>query len=357
MNITKPFENGILGLLAAEWTLQLKTPLIIRNGNKAALKIKPDDSEASKGRGLNLEMYWQGAAQLLDKPSQSKKYAEVMDFNYHFSINSGNVQVSYGIPASSIRGALRNNSIKRWVELENRDAFSLKKKEEMTKEEIKAKFQNAKSQLEERKNGWYNILSLFGSAFDTESPEETSLIWSGRLRLETMIDTDSPATNTVTYSGEPIKADDIPSNISLTISNLGPVDAVTMGAKRGGLHYWLEMNEGQNFKIHFKILNPNQNDLKLLELWQDEINEGFLLFGAGCGEDNGRAKIKEQKYKFFISKASRLYEQLKNMPNISLNENDVLEDIWLGVELSWEQLKTLKLEQLQKSKGETEDEQ
>lgn len=121
MTINKPFEHGVLGVLHGTWEIELLSPLAIRNGDKIAFKQK--EKRLAKGRGTNLALAWSQSETVL--ANQPDEYSKIADCNYHFALHHGQVHVEYSIPASSIRGALRNTAIKRWVEWSNRKTFSL----------------------------------------------------------------------------------------------------------------------------------------------------------------------------------------------------------------------------------------
>ncbi|GAJ16012.1 unnamed protein product, partial [marine sediment metagenome] len=197
-----------------------------------------------------------------------------------------------------------------------------------------------------------------GNAFDIDSKHDNLLTWAGRLRINVLLDNNT-TDKEITYCGKKVERTDAhaPQNISLNIANRGPIDPVTMGAKRGGLHFWLEMSEEQFFRIKFHILNPKLNDLKLLDLWTDEVNEGFLCFGASGGENNGRATIVEENYELFVSRASTLSSKIENSSLPKPSRSDLLlDDIWVGAKLSRKDLRTVGLENLLTLKGDNENE-
>jgi len=352
MSLPIPFEKGVLGVLNAEWRLKLETPLIIRNESKAAIKLQSEDQ--TKGRGTELEIVWLNSEEKLSSNTKGKKlYSELADFNYNFEVNGNRLRVEYSIPASSIRGSLRNSAIRRWIAPDYRNIFTLRKKDEIPKEEIEKQIMQAVKLLEDKKNAWFDILSLFGNAFDIDSKHDHPLTWAGRLKINVSLDNDTPDKE-ITYCGKKVERTDAhaPQNISLNIANRGPIDPVTMGARSGGLHFWLEMSEGQFFRIKFHILNPKLNDLELLDLWTDEINEGFLCFGASGGENNGRASIVEENYELFVSRASMLSTKIEDLGHPKPSRSDLLlDDIWVGAKLPRNDLKTVGLENLLILKG------
>jgi len=344
MDIKRPFEKGVLGMLSCTWDVVLQTPLVIRSAShKAAFKQQADKEK--KGRGMDVDFNWQNAESKLNKnDSKHKEYSEVTDLNYHFFIENNQMKVEYHIPASSIRGALRNAAIKRLVEQEVREAFTIKKA--MTLAEIEEKLNNARRQLEERKNGWFEILSLFGIAFDILPEDDNPLTWCGRMRLMTEMKKNS-INKPIECSGQQIQSADGPRNIKRHITVRNPLDRVTMAAKEGGLHFGSEMSEGETFQIHFHILNPKPSDLDLLKLWHDDINDGFLRFGGLTSQGRGRVKIENQSYRLFVSAASSLFAYLKSLGKSDIAKDTLYDGFWFGAELSYEELRKLDLMKLE----------
>ena len=125
MSLPFPFENGVTGILHVLWTVTLQTPLVIRSGTNASYKNKSDEHE--KGRNSNCEFSWK------DKTTgggESEKWSAVKDFNYDFIVgNDGNLEPRYSIPGSSIRGALRQWTIKTLIPDADKKLFSLLKLE------------------------------------------------------------------------------------------------------------------------------------------------------------------------------------------------------------------------------------
>lgn len=355
MTINKPFEHGVLGVLHGTWEIELLSPLAIRNGQEIAFRQKKKDLE--KGRGTHLDLVWQDATAVLErekrKAKKDREYSELADFNCHFVVQGSQVQTEYSIPASSVRGALRNTAIKRWVEWSNRKTFSLPNKEDKTIN-LEERMQRAKAELRESKNGWYDILSLFGCAFDLGQDSDNPLTWAGRLRLATKINSQA-AVNPLDYMGKALAANDVdgPQNLQREVAVRNPIDRVTMAAKDGGLHGWLEISPGQSFTFSFHILNPRPKDLELLDLWVDEMNQGYLRLGGLTSQGRGRVAVKTEDYELFVSKASVLADMLLSANKPPAEKKDPsLQGLWIGAKIKTrEELQSLGLENLPKLKG------
>lgn len=246
--IRQPFQKGVFGILKVNWTVKLETPLTIHNGKKAA--YKQQDANSSKGRGKHTEFAWAEAEQHLGHKKSG--WSELADLNYAFSIEQEQVNVHYTIPASSIRGALRNASVTAFTERDEWQCFNLPKKElspdKAKADERKRHIERALQHLHNQASGWYDILSLFGLAFELEEHKQQPLIWAGRLRLDTCLErpSDSRIDGKQYHDGGP---PDLKRHI--TVRN--PLDRVTSAAKEGGLHFTMEMSEGKPFTSILKF--------------------------------------------------------------------------------------------------------
>jgi CRISPR/Cas system CSM-associated protein Csm3 (group 7 of RAMP superfamily) len=342
--IKQQFEHGVYGMLHVDWTLQLQTPLTIHNGMKAA--YKQQDPHFQKGRGMQKDFKWQDADKLLSAKGDKKTgWSQVADFNYHFAIAGQHVSPEYAIPASSIRGTLRHAAITAFVERTARRDFMIPKKAESEdsskKAERKHQIDRTFQHLENQRSGWYNLLSLFGCAFDIEDAElkerlDDPAIWAGRLRLTTKL---APSANPGIDGIDPQKtAHDGPQNLKRHIIVRNPLDRVTAAAKEGGLHFSMEMSEGESFAVHFEILNPHHTDIGLLATWYEDIDAGFLRFGALTSQGRGRASITKETYTLYWSADRALAKQLNDLP-----KEDLFHEIWKGADLTLEQLQAFGL--------------
>lgn len=327
-----PFENGVESVLHVQWDMVTTTPLVIRNGEKA--KFAQDPQEYTKSRGRKPELKWL---------SDSKAFAEIAEFNYVFILNGDHLECEYHIPASSIRGALRNRAICRMVEYENRDAFSLQKKsnDESTEEmefeqsesltDLENRIAKARAQLEQQKNRWYDILSLFGIAFNPAEDPDDPMTWSGRLRVST--DAFS-AEGRLDYSGKQVPQSGGPQNASRSVAYRNPTDRTIQAAKStgGGLHHWIELDPDTKFTIHLCIRNVRKSDIGLLRFWKQEIQKEMLTFGALQSIGRGKVKITGDIYKLFTSPSAPVADELIKIATKShpAGDFDPLAEFWVG---------------------------
>ncbi len=353
MNLNLPFENGALGVLHGKWKLTLKTPLLIRQGaqpqSKAAFKQQPRHMQ--KGRGQEVALLWKNSGSKFASQSHGgdKEWSEITDFNYHFYVDAHNqLQVQYSIPASSIRGALRQWAIKNLIKRDDWNLFKLEKQADNSSPAVPDVLQKVWEHLRQHKNRWADILSLFGIAYDIDPNADTPLIWAGRLRLTTQVE-QTVSNKALDAVGKPITSTDGPQNIKRHVTVRNPLDRVTMAAKEQGLHFGLEMSEGETFEVEFHILNPKPTDVELINLWHTDIHNGFLRFGGLTSQGRGRVEIASEQYRLFVSSAAAaLHQQLKSLGKKDLAENDYFSQIWLGVELNRAELATINFASLEK---------
>lgn len=347
----KPYQQGVLGALWVQWLLELKTPLLIRANQTAAMR---QGIVGKKGRGTEVEIAWENAERKLEeKVKNQSKYSQLIDFNYHFAVQNRQVTPLYHIPASSVRGALRNAAIKRLVEIDNRRAFTLKIKKGQSMKELEEQVKKARELLEQQRDGWYDVLSLFGCAFDPLPGDTPPLIWAGRLRLDTALETASASPTIDCVDSE------VPSEVKNMRGHVmvrNPIDRVSMSAKEGGLHFALEMSPGQQFRISMHILNPCSSDTRLLNMWREDLNDGYVRFGGLTSQGRGKAEVVEENYRLYLSRSCALYPdiaaKLKTAGSTDLAKNDLLEGIWQGVELSLPELSELDFSKLKMPEGE-----
>ena len=185
MNTFKPFENGIQSTLHASWDLELITPLTIRHGSTVAWQSKPESLK--KGRNQEMQFSW---------ANPENDWSEVSDFNDCFSIIQDQLTVQYEIPASSIRGALRQWTIKNLIERQDWNVFDVPLKEELTDTDLPKYIERAQDNLKDKTKRWRDVLSLFGCAYDLDPEISDPLAWIGRLKVTTFI----PETENTDYT-------------------------------------------------------------------------------------------------------------------------------------------------------------
>ena len=342
MSIPIPFPQGLTSLLKCSWTLELITPLVIRASTNASIHNK--NRTQKKGREKQYDFRW-------EEPIDEKEWAAIRDFNYEFQAieNDDNgskdefklkLQARYSIPGSSIRGALRQWTIRALVKDDEMRLFSLPKivtGESIDKAERMTK---ARKAVNDPENRWHDILSLFGIAYDLNPGVNEPLIWSGRLEMGTV---ELPEQE---YAPEDYRYDEsdkgkkvniiAPKNIKQNLKTRSPLDRVTMAARSGGLHSGIEMSEEQHFTLEFRILNPKPNDLRVLKLWKRDLDAGFIRFGGLTSQGRGKVKIVNDAYSLFAACNTPLAEAIKK-----LGKEDIAQDftgIWTGAELDFESL-------------------
>jgi CRISPR/Cas system CSM-associated protein Csm3 (group 7 of RAMP superfamily) len=320
-----PFPQGVTGLLKCTWTLKLKTPLVIRAATNASIH----NNESKKGREKINDFRWE------EQSSQGSNWSAIRDFNYEFYVENEELKARYSIPGSSIRGALRQSLIHSLItDGEQQLLFSLPKLDQNQSIDTstrKIRMLEAREAVENDQNYWHDILSLFGIAYDLNPGVDNPLIWSGRLEMGS-IKLDSPekvSSEELRYEENEVNAC-APKNISIHLKTRSPLDRVTMAAKSGGLHSGIEMSEGQTFTLEYRIVNPRQNDLKILRLWKRDIDAGFIRFGGLSSQGRGKVKIVADAYQLYAACKTPLGEAIKALGKEEIANE--LEGIWTGAQ-------------------------
>lgn len=334
MSIPVPFTHGVSSLLKCSWTVELKTPLVIRASTSAAIRNK--NKEEQKGRKAEYNFRWEDLASDKDK---NNEWSAVKDFNYDFFVAEDNtLNARYSIPGSSVRGALRQWTIHSLVKEEEKGLFSLPKLGNEAMINKAERMKSARKAVKDHANYWHDILSLFGIAFDMNPGVDDPLIWSGRLEMSTvnLIPTEQRSTDGYVYDDTDVNAC-APKNIKSHIKTRSPLDRVTMAARDQGLHSGIEMSEGERFTLEFRILNPRSNDLRILKLWKRDLDAGFIRFGGLTSQGRGRVKIDENLYTLYAASNTPLATYLRKLGKLDITEHDILfSDIWTGAELDFE---------------------
>lgn len=338
----KPFRMGMKSILSVKWIAVLKTPLVIRNGGKSAWKTQSENT--GKGRNQGIEYAWTNASSKLNKDSKREKepgWSELTDFNYHFIVENNKVRVEYSIPSSSVRGALRQWTIKCLTERDDWKAFYIPKKEELEEKDIEELIEKVNIILSEKTHRWNDILSLFGIAYDLHEDKEKQLSWSGRMQIQTSLPTvnDPKIAAQGTWASE-LNTADGPNNINRHVTVRNPLDRVSHGAKEGGLHQFVEMSEGERFCIDFKIMNPVKTDLDIINIWISDINAGFLRFGGLTSQGRGRVEIESQNYCYFFNNQYKI-DTSYIADKKDLLKGDLLENLWHGYQFGLDELSSV----------------
>ncbi len=80
-----------------------------------------------------------------------------------------------------------------------------------------------------------------------------------------------------------------PANPKFRVKVRGPVDRLTGGAKKGGLHQMLAAEAGSRFEGQIVIRRAASADLRLVGLWRDLLATGQLTLGGVTSAGNGLA--------------------------------------------------------------------
>jgi hypothetical protein len=306
------YASGIQSVLKVHWKLRCETPLAIRNG----LFIGYQDNDQKKSRGMGLQFKWQ-------PPSDDR---QISALHYGYKIVNNKVEAYHFVPPSSVRGSLRSWTINHLVHPSYRNGITPPKKEDEIKtKEYQTKIQKALSISE---SGYHLIASLFGQASDTSDNLE-NFSNAGRLQIETTPFSQAEALPIAVnglLDGDGLAG---PFNADRQMTVRNPLDRMTHASKESGLHHFLEFCRGETFEIEMTMLNPQGSDLGILSLWQREIKDGLLRFGALSSIGRGRVSINELSYKLWLNPLVTKPEWLKHFePASDESANDALAGLW-----------------------------
>lgn len=279
------YADGVHSVLLAEWELVCNTPLVIRNGHQIAYA---DRAPTNKTRYRDLRLKWR---------SKVGPEFEVAALHYGYEIRDGKVYSYHFVPPSSVRGALRSWSIRHMVHPVLYPALTPALKDDA--DGVAAHRACVLQGLAQRNTGLELIASLFGLAADESEEDMPSN--AGRLRIETER-FNRAGLRTVDVSGVSMVASDGPENVNREMAVRSPLDRITQASRDGGLHHFLEVAQGETFKVNLRIINPLDCDLGLVGLWVRELNYGMLRIGALSSIGRGRMEVKQQTYELWRRK-------------------------------------------------------
>ena len=292
--------STIDGVARIVWQVSTVTALCIKAGTVSAWEqAKPSDGNATKTRQID------AVFDFFKKEPKENSESQLSDFYYDVRLADGEPVVRYKIPATSVRGALRNYTIKRLISKEFWDAelkatsdTDLAENEQAAEdkqEEQEAKQNNENFKEALKTPGWKLVQNLFGIAADTDDPELEKESVAGRLCVR--------VGNLEKLTPEQFKENLIHGNFKqggfnpgsthgkMAVTTRNPLDRVTKAAKKGGLHSFMELAPGNRFTVVLDIANPKPADIGFAAFWEQAVNTGLLRFGGLTSSGRGRLNI------------------------------------------------------------------
>ncbi|MDM8539454.1 RAMP superfamily CRISPR-associated protein [Desulfococcaceae bacterium HSG9] len=301
MSRTSDFSE-IKGVANIRWHLKTETSLCIKSGTTSAWK-----QATSNSRDGNTDKMRQVDARFdfFQKNIQDENDAQISDFYFDTGIKGNNLQIQYCIPASSVRGALRNYTIRRIIEKPFWNATDISKKEG---DEEDPKNQENERQLMKtalKTPGWHLIQNLFGLATDSGEDELDAESVAGRLQVSvgklTQLSANQFRANLLHGNFSEFRTGSTHGKMAIITRN--PLDRVTQGAKKGGLHSFMELTPGNEFDVFLRITNPTPEDLGFVAFWEQGINTGLLRLGGLTTIGKGRLRILSTQISLFTRTA------------------------------------------------------
>jgi len=117
-----------------------------------------------------------------------------------------------------------------------------------------------------------------------------------------------------------------------------PLDRVTRGTKTGGLHNFMELKPGFEFKIILRIVNAVPEDLGFIDFWERSINQGLIRLGGLRSVGKGRISVKNNGVTLFSRYTEGFSLMSESCPiesEVALKK-DILEEIFPCHKLIWD---------------------
>ena len=299
MSRTSDFST-IDGVARIVWQVSTVTALCIKAGTVSAWEqASPSDGNATKTRQID------AVFDFFKKEPKENSESQLSDFYYDVHLADGEPKVRYKVPSTSVRGALRNYTIKRLIRKEFWDA-ELKATSDIDlpdgeqgaqdeQEEQKVKQNNETFKEALKTPGWNLVQNLFGIAADTDDPDLEKESVAGRLCVRVgnleKLTPERFQENLIhgNFKKDGFKPGSTHGKMAVTTRN--PLDRITKAAKKGGLHSFLELAPGNRFEIVLDIANPGPADIGFAAFWEQAVNTGLLRFGGLTSSGRGRLNI------------------------------------------------------------------
>lgn len=307
MSRTTNFSH-LRGIARIDWILKTETPLVIKSGTISEYEKNTNEVKFTK------------------KSIGGNTDASVADFYFtlYFDLNSHNMpRAVFRIPSSSIRGNLRIYSIKRLVEKKLWKATQTPDKSDESEQTITTSEYKEKIKKVLNDPGFHLIQNLFGMATENENVLLRDEGVAGRLQVI--------CDDHILPVEEMIKTGSL-----FTVVSRNPLDRVTRGSKSGGLHNFMELNPGFEFKVVLRIINPVPEDLGFIDFWERSIDQGLIRLGGLRSIGKGRISVKSSEVTLF-SRNTDGFVVLgeSNSKGEKATPNDILEELYPYKKLDW----------------------
>lgn len=296
MSFHLPDFSKVKGVAVITWELETATPLCIKSGSASLW------NQASSKAGKPVKLRRINAEYDFFKKESLPDDASISDFYYGVTIDQDQLMLNHEIPASGVRGALRNYAIKRLTPKEHWNAALFPETEEMAAPLEEKTEYSKKLKAALKTPGWQMLRTIFGLAADTFDPQIEKESAKGRLSVETGMLEAMPKEifQKNLFDGNFSHFEPGPINGRMLFTTRNPIDRITRAAKNGGLHSFTELAPGNRFSITLRFLNPVPTDLGMVALWEQGICQGLLRLGGLNSAGRGRLEIKSTRINLFL---------------------------------------------------------
>lgn len=270
------------------WQLRLETPLHVGSGEYAGWTAA-EQKESAKQRNHVTNFDW--AAFRADE--QNAMFSQAADCAYGLRLVGRRLEPYYNVPASGVRGALRDWTLthllpREWWRLEDRVR-------EMAASAAKAASEGERQRLIAgipEHAQW--VASLFGYSCPSSDIElDEAFNRAGRLMIRTRpIEGDEPRP-LIEGSWGHHSSDFGPSNAARHLRSRNPIDRVTRASRSGGLHTVIELAPGQMVRVDIVIRDATDDDAALVDAWRADIDAGLIRLGGTQRVGRGRCSVHE----------------------------------------------------------------
>lgn len=284
--------------LVVSLELELLTPLMIRGGTSSW-----SQGRINKARNTNMRYAKENKKK---SPGTDNEWTELGDFQTMPEVRNDQLELSFHLPAASLRGAFRTWALRQLLP----DSLRAKVLDDSTPENLAAVLETPVGR---------GVLELFGYA----GSGETTGSRQGRIQFESgQLSGQGEALGIImpgSWDDKQVhRLAQQKFNCACHIKTRSPLDRITGGTLSHGLHSFLEVLPGARVKSRITVRNPTAADTYILSGLLADLDDGLLRVGGLVRIGRGRLKVVTQDWSRY---------KLKQQPTTGAAGNDPLD--WL----------------------------